>query len=146
MTRYPISRLLMAGLLVALAMPATGQEPASRLQAAESALRRADQNLSEGNFGTLGRVDLTRALAAVRLGQQAVDAARGRAEDRLVQNADRELAEARRLIESDNAELTQVVDEIRGATEAVAALNRELGGATGAPAGTAPATIGGAGR
>jgi hypothetical protein len=151
-------RLALTALLaVALSGPVLAQQGgpngsapgpiAPQLQAVQRSLLQADEQLSASRTGSQPP-NFDQTLRAVQGAQDTLaELRRGQGGDtRVIQDAERELAATRRLLESPNPNLAQVSTQLRQAANALTT----VGSATGATTGGTPApgqpALGGSGR
>jgi uncharacterized membrane protein YccC len=113
-----------------------------QLQAAQRSLLTAEQQLSQSRSGDPNQPpNYEQARRAVMAAQDSLaEAKQAGTENRAIQDAERELAGARRLLEQDGADRGQVVNQLRTAANALTAVNS---GATGPASNPGPATGGG---
>ncbi len=140
MNRTPTAIALAA--ILAVAPPLAAQPANDQLHAVQQSLLNSEQQLSRSRGSDPNqRPNYDQTLRAVMSGQQTLETMRQRGQDsRAVQDAERELAAARRLLESDNADLGRVVNQLRTAANAITAINT---GATGPATNPGPAVGGG---
>jgi hypothetical protein len=122
-----------------------GSDPAPigpQLNAIQQSLLNAEQQLSQSrSAGPNARPNLEQARRAVMGAQDTVAELRSTGtNNQAVQTAERELAGARRLLETQGADLAQITNQLRTAANAITALNS---GATGPTTSPGPATSGG---